>query len=224
MSSLDPATGQYAGIDIDMARDLATHLRATAVFVATTWETLTRDIAAPGKCDIAVGGISRTLAREQVADFTAPYLVSGKIPLTRHDHAERLQSIDQINRPGVRVIENSGGTNEEFARRNFAKATLTIWPDNTTVFDRLLQDKADVMITDAIEALYQAQQHPELVAGCSGKPFTVDHKAYMLPKGSQLTEQTNQWLAQALTDGTVSRLLSKWLGAGVARQTLWQGC
>lgn len=80
------------------------------------------------------------------------------------------------------------------------------------------------MITDAIEALYQAQQHPELVAGCSGKPFTVDHKAYMLPKGSQLTEQTNQWLAQALTDGTVSRLLSKWLGAGVARQTLWQGC
>ncbi len=170
-----------------------------------------KDIAAPGKCDIAVGGISRTPAREQVADFTPPYLVSGKTPLTRHGNAEHLQSIDQINRPGVRVIENSGGTNEEFARRNFPKATLTIWPDNITVFDQLLQDKADVMITDTIEALYQAQQPPELVAEYSGKPFTVDYKAYMLPKGSPLMDQTNQWLAQALADGTVSRLLSKWL-------------
>ncbi|BAX99079.1 cyclohexadienyl dehydratase [Mycobacteroides stephanolepidis] len=181
------------------------------MFIATTWGTLMKDMAAPGKCDIAMGGISRTPAREQFADFTLPYLVSGKMPLTRYGNAERLQSIEQINRPGIRVIENSGGTNEEFARRNFPKATLTIWPDNMTVFDQLLQDNADVMITDAIEALYQAKQHPELVAGYSGKPFTVDYKAYMLPKGSPLIEQTNQWLAEALTNGTFSRLLSKWL-------------
>jgi cyclohexadienyl dehydratase len=33
----------------------------------------------------------------------------------------------------------------------------------------------------------------------------------MLPKGSQLTEQTNQWLTQALADGTFSRFYDQWM-------------
>jgi cyclohexadienyl dehydratase len=95
---------------------------------------------------------------------TQPYLANGKTPPATAANADRFQSIDQINQYGVRVIENAGGTNEQFARQNFPNATLTIWQDNATVFDSLLQGEADVMITDAIEAIYQAKQHPGLVA------------------------------------------------------------
>jgi cyclohexadienyl dehydratase len=211
LSYRDRATGQYAGIDIDMANDLAAHLGRTVTFVATTWSSLMTDIVTPGKCDVAVGGISKTPAREQLADFTRPYLANGKTPLASAANADRFQSIDQINQHGVRMIENAGGTNEQFARQNFPNATLTISQDNTTVFDQLLEGKADVMITDAIEAIYQAKQHPGLVAVHPDKPFTTDHKAYMLPKGSQLTEPTNQWLTQALTDGTFSRFYNQWM-------------
>ncbi|MBO0884884.1 MAG: transporter substrate-binding domain-containing protein [Mycobacterium sp.] len=207
----DPATGQYTGIDIDMANDLAAHLGRTAIFVATTWGSLMTDIAAPGRCDVAVGGISQTLAREQLTDLTQPYLADGKTPLTSVANADRLQSIDQINQHGTRVIENAGGTNEQFARQNFPNATLIIWQDNTTVFDQLLKGSADVMVTDAIEAVYQAKQHPGLVAVHPKTPFTTEHMAYMLPKGSQLTAQTTQWLAQALTDGTFSRFYNQWM-------------
>jgi cyclohexadienyl dehydratase len=211
LSYRDPATGQYTGIDIDMATDLAAHLGRTATFVATTWGSLMTDIAAPGRCDVAVGGISQTPAREQLTDFTQPYLTDGKTPLTTVANADRLQSIDQINQQGTRVIENAGGTNEQFARQNFPNATLTIWQDNTTVFDQLLNGSADVMITDAIEAIYQAKQHPGLIAVHPNTPFTTEHKAYMLPKGSQLAEPTTQWLAQALTDGTFSRYYNQWM-------------
>lgn len=169
------------------------------------------DIATPGKCDVAVGGISKTPSREQLADFTQPYLNSGKTPLATVSNAGRFVSIDQINRYGVRVIENAGGTNEQFARTNFPKATLTIWQDNTSVFDQLIAGKADVMITDAIEAVYQEKQRPELRAVHPEQPFTIDHKAYMLPKRSQLTEQTNHWLNQALADGTFSHLYKQWI-------------
>jgi cyclohexadienyl dehydratase len=194
-----------------MANDLAAHLGRTATFVATTWGSLMTDVAAPGRCDVAVGGISQTPAREQLTDFTQPYLTDGKTPLTTVANADRLQSIDQINQHGTRVIENAGGTNEQFARQNFPNATLTIWQDNTTVFDQLLNGSADVMITDVIEAIYQAKQHPGLVAVHPNTPFTTEHKAYMLPKGSQLTAQTTQWLAHALTDGTFGRFYDQWM-------------
>ena len=133
----DPATGRYSGVDIDMATDLAAHLRRAPVFVATTWPTLMADLTTPGTCDIAMGGITDTPQRRRVADFTAPYLSSGKTPLVATANAGRLSSIADIDQPGVRVIENSGGTNEQFARTNFSNAQLTIWPDNTTIFDQL---------------------------------------------------------------------------------------
>ncbi len=198
----DSVTGQYRGIDIDMANNLAAHLGREAVFVATSWPTLLVDLTTPGKCDIAVGGISITAEREERADFTSPYLSSGKAPLVAAANADRFQSIEAINQSGVRVIENPGGTNERFARQNLPNATITIWPDNTTIFNQLRVGAADVMITDAIEAEYQATEHPELVVVHPERPFTTDSKAYLLPTGSQLTGQVNSWLNQVLTDGT----------------------
>jgi len=82
---------------------------------------------------------------------------------------------------------------------------LTIGTDNSDVFDQLITGKADVMVTDAIEAIYQSKRHPELVAVHPDKPFTTDHKAYMLPKGSKLTQPTTEWLHQVLSDGTFTR-------------------
>jgi cyclohexadienyl dehydratase len=207
----DPASGNYSGIDIDMAKDLATHLGLTPAFVPTTWGSLMTDIAVAGKCDVAVGGISPTPAREKIADFTQPYLANGKTPLTTAANADRLQTIDQINQQKVRIIEPAGGTNEQFAKQNFPNANLTISQDNTAIFAQLVSGKADVMVTDVIEAIYQSRQHPELVAVHPDKPFTSDHKAYMLPKGSPLSQPVKAWLTEALDDGTFDRIYDQWM-------------
>jgi cyclohexadienyl dehydratase len=208
----DPEDGSYRGIDIDMARDLAADLGRDPVFVPTTWSTLVADIQAPGKCDIAMGGISATPVREKVADFTASYLTNGKVPLVRAVDIDRYQSITQIDQPDVRVIENNGGTNEQFARERLPNATLTIWPDNTTIFDQLIAGNADVMITDAIEARYRSVQHPELAAVNPDEPFTNDRKVYLLPRGNLLTGVVDTWLKNALTDGTFDRFYRQWMG------------
>ncbi|MCB0933108.1 MAG: transporter substrate-binding domain-containing protein [Mycobacterium sp.] len=205
----DPVTGVYTGIDIEMARNLATYLGRTPVYVATTWPTLTRDL---DNCDIAMGGISITPARQQVGEFTIPYLDTGKIPLARRELATQLESIDQINQRGVRVIENPGGTNEQFARQHFPNADIIIWPDNATIFARLAAGEADVMITDNIEARYQAELNPDLVAVNPDRPFTIDQKAYLLPRGSGLSGEVNAWLQSALADGTFDQILHQWIG------------
>lgn len=207
----DPETGLYSGVDIDMATDLAAFLGRGPVFVPTTWPTLSQDVSTPGECDIAVGGITDTPARREIAEFTQSYLPSGKIPLVAVANADRFESIDQINQPGVRVIENPGGTNEKFARQHLPNAQIAIWPDNTTIFDQLAAGNADVMITDAIEAVYQSARNPNLVAVNPDRPFTSEFKAYMLPKGSPIRGDVDRWLSQALQDGTFSRVYQKWV-------------
>ncbi|MEI6254640.1 MAG: transporter substrate-binding domain-containing protein [Mycobacteriaceae bacterium] len=207
----DPATGQYDGIDIDMARDLAATLGRAPVFVATTWPTLTQDLTTPGRCDIAMGGISITPARRQVGEFTAPYLPSGKVPITQSASGGRFATLDAINQPGVEVIENPGGTNEQFAREHFPRADISIWPDNATIFDELAASHADVMITDAIEARYQAARHPGLVAVNPDQPFTEDAKAYWLPGGSPLPGQVDAWLQKAMADGVFAGFYDRWM-------------
>ena len=207
----DPATGRYSGVDIDMATDLAARLGREPVFVATSWPTLLADLAAPGRCDIAMGGITDTPQRRRVGDFTKPYLSSGKTAVVGAANADRLSSIEQINQPGVRVIENPGGTNEQFARQNFPAAQITVWPDNTTIFDQLAAGDADVMVTDTVEAIYQSGRHPGLVAQHPEQPFTSETKAYLLPKDSPIAEQTDSWLDGALGDGTFAGSYQRWL-------------
>ena len=213
LTFLDRATGQYEGIDVDMARDLAAALGRNPVFVPTTWPTLSADLTTPGMCDIAMGGISVTPARQKIGEFTAPYLAGGKAPIAQSTSAQRFTSVEAINQPGVRVIENPGGTNEQFAREHFPLATLEIWPDNTTIFDELAAGRADVMITDAIEARYQAQRHPGLAAVNPDRPFTHDDKAYLLPPGSPLSGDVRRWLDSALSDGVFAGIYARWIGS-----------
>jgi cyclohexadienyl dehydratase len=209
----DPATGQYSGVDIDMATDLAAHLGRPPVFVTTTWPTLMADLTSPGMCDITMGGITDTPERRRVADATLPYLSSGKTPVVAAANADRYSSIEDIDQPGVRVIENSGGTNEQFARKNFPAAQITIWADNTTIFDQLAGGNADVMVTDAVEAIYQSSLDPGLVAQHPERPFTSEVKTYLLPSGSPIAGQTDSWLAGALRDGTFAGIYQRWLHA-----------
>jgi cyclohexadienyl dehydratase len=208
---LDPATGQWEGIDIDMAGDLAQRLGVRLTLVPTTWGTLIDDL---GKtCDIAMGGISVTTDRAKRAFFSDSYVVDGKTPITRCENAGRFQTLQQIDQPGVRVVVNPGGTNEQFADANLRQATIVRHPDNTTIFEEILAGRADLMITDATETEWQAHQHPELCAVHPEAPFTFSEKAYLLPRGDvALQEWVNEWLHIARNDGTYNRFAQPRLG------------
>jgi cyclohexadienyl dehydratase len=205
------AAGQWSGIDVDLAGDLAKRLGVRLTLVPTTWKTLVDDLGA--NCDLAMGGISVTLDRAKRAFFTQPYVVDGKTPITRCENAQRFQTLEQIDQPGVRAVVNPGGTNEQFARDNLHQATIVPHPDNNTIFDEIIAGRADLMITDASETKWQAKQHPELCAVHPEQPFTFAEKAYLLPRGDVVFQQwVQQWLHLALNDGTYSRIAKPWLG------------
>ncbi|MCK2238036.1 MULTISPECIES: transporter substrate-binding domain-containing protein [unclassified Crossiella] len=203
--------GSWTGIDLDLARDLATRLGVRLKIVPTTWSTLLPDFRR--HCDIAVGGISITLDRARQAFFSKPYVRDGKTPITRCEHKDRFQTLDRIDQPGVRAVVNPGGTNEQFARANLKRATIVLHPDNNTIFDEIVAGRVDLMMTDATETRWQAKQRPELCAVHPEAPFTFSEKAYLLPLGDVVFQQwVDQWLNLALHDGTWERISKPWLG------------
>lgn len=141
--------GNWSGLDIELAGDMARHLGVSLEFVPTTWKTLMTDVG--NVCDMAMGGISINPDRAKRALFSEPYLHDGKAGIARCSDSGRFHGLDDIDQPRVRVIVNPGGGNAEFDRTHLRKATVVSWPDNNTIFGQLETGSADVMITDTSE-------------------------------------------------------------------------
>jgi len=203
--------GTWSGMDIDLADDMARRLGVEIDMVQTTWANLVGDLN--DRCDIAMGGISITLKRAQEAVYSAPYLRDGKAAIVRCADASRFRSLQDIDRPGTRVVVNPGGTNEEFAKGNLKQATIIDHPDNNTIFGEISAGHADAMITDASEIRFQTAQDRTLCGVSTDRPFTFEQKAYLLPAAATDTARwVDEWLNIVQHDGTYDRISQKWLG------------
>ncbi|MBF6335491.1 transporter substrate-binding domain-containing protein [Nocardia abscessus] len=210
--SIRDDAGGYRGVDIDLARGFATLLGRPIEFVPVTWATLRTDFA-QRNCDLAVGGISDLPSRRAFADFSITYGTDGKAPITHRANGAAYATIAEINRPGVRVIANRGGTNEDFARKNFPDAQLTLWPDNLTIFGEIEQGRADVFVTDSVEGRYRVRQHPDLQVLHPEAPFDSFGKVLLVRKDDPvLAAALDAYLATQLATGAVDRLFDQWIG------------
>jgi cyclohexadienyl dehydratase len=207
------ANGALSGSDIDLAQQLAARLHVRAVFIHTTWATMVDDLE-QGTFDVSVGGVSITPAREAQGAFSIPYSSGGKTVLARCADSRTFRAgLVAVDRPKVRVIVNPGGTNEQYVRSNVHHAQIIVFPDNRTVFEELAAGRADVMITDDVEAQLQSHRHPGL---CRVFPGTLTHaeKAIFMARDPDLVQAVNDWLTPAVAAvaaGEPARLLENYL-------------
>jgi len=206
MSYLEPETGEYVGFDAALAEDLAAALGVRLDYVPTSWPTLMDDTLA-GKFDLAVCGITITPARKELALMSDGYLENGKTVLCRAEDAGKFISLEAINRPEVRVMENPGGLNEKFARANLPRAKLIIHPVNEEIPGLVASGQADVMITEILEAEYYASRDPRLAAPLLKTPFTRGELGFLLPPGGEsLLEYVNGFIAKERESGRLDEL------------------
>jgi cyclohexadienyl dehydratase len=204
--------GTFEGIDVDLVQSAAKALGVQVEMVKSAWPTLMKDFIE--KCDVAVGGISVTLDRQKTAFFTQAYMVNGKAPITKCANVAKFQTVADIDKPNVTVIENPGGSNERFARANFKNAKIVIYNDNTTIFDEILKGNADVMISESVETIVQARLRPGLCAVNPEKPLQYGEMAWLLPRGDTAFKAwMDQWLHLSKSTGEYDRVVA----TGLAR-------
>lgn len=173
--------GGFQGHDIDLVEAMAKELGVKIEYVQTSWPNLMSDLLAD-KYDVAVGGITRNVARLSKADMLPGYAPFGKVALVRKDEAEKYNSVDDLNQPSVRVIKNPGGTNEIFVLNNLKQAQVSTHEKNAEIPGLIAEGKGDVMITETYEALHYAKTEPRLAAKFVDDPLTPkNYLGFLMP-------------------------------------------
>ncbi len=210
LSCFDSASGRYIGFDTELAEDLAHDLHVRIQFVKTSWPALTDDLHA-GNFDLAVCGITISDARKELALMSDGYLKNGKTILCRAEDANQYTGLEAVNSPDVRVMVNPGGLNEQFAHEKLPDAALLIHAVNQEIPGLIACGKADIMITEIIEANYYAAHDDRLAAPLIDHPFTHTELGILMGKGSEdLLDYVNEFLEKEKQSGRILELSAKY--------------
>jgi cyclohexadienyl dehydratase len=199
--------GALEGFDIDVARRLGADLGMRVEFVTVAWPDLSA-ATRRGDFDIAMGGVTMRADRALIGQYTRPYAVVGAVVLVREAYARRFASPDALDAAGVRIAVNAGGHLERVARERFPHAIIAAVPNNRAVLDRLLEGRADAVVSDTAEARSWLRPGVRALA-----PFRFDHKAYLLPVAdTTLALRVDDWLVAREADGWLAGERARWLG------------
>lgn len=107
-----------------------------------------------------MGGITETPGRRKQFALSSPVLKNGKIALTQCNRINDFKSLEDIDRKGVRIVVNPGGTNLDYVDKHIRYADVIREKDNDATLQRIRERSADVMFTDLLEGTYYQNKEP----------------------------------------------------------------
>ena len=155
-----------------------------------------------------MSGISINDQRRNTAFFSLPYHSGGKTAISRCVDADSFNSLADIDQSNTIVVVNPGGTNQKFVEANIQSATVRVHPDNRTIFQELVEHRADVMITDLIEVRLQAGKNPSLCPVLGKKTFTQTAKGFLLPQDDIWKAYVDSWILKQDTQNFIAERFS----------------
>jgi cyclohexadienyl dehydratase len=210
MSFKDPATGDYAGHDIEMVKQLAVDMGVEVEWVATDWKNLVSGVAA-GKYDITTGA-SYSMGRAKTAGYTLPVVDVGTVPLTLKKNKGLFSSWDDLNKPEVSVAVTLGTIFQEQALSIFPDAKIVSVESPARDFQEVLAGRTDVSITSTFEASQLIKTYPELMIIPVENPKFSNGIGILAPQNDQVfINYLNIWITMKTKSGYLQQLEGKWL-------------
>ncbi len=159
--------GVLRGVDIDLVQKVARELNVPIRFdrSATTYDAVTQRVAT-GQADLGVSKLARTLKRAQSVMFSAPYMRLEHALLINRAAYARMAG-DQPVSQAVRNFRGTigvlaGSAWEEFALRNFTKATLVPFSTWAQTVSAVKKGTVVAAYRDAIEVRSVMRSDPAL--------------------------------------------------------------
>ncbi|WP_367046258.1 glutamate ABC transporter substrate-binding protein [Streptomyces sp. Je 1-332] len=207
----NPATGQYTGFDIEIAKMISASLGFDPNSIRfRTIASANRETALQnGQIDYYVGTYTINDLRKKLVGFAGPYYMAGQGLLVRTDE-------DDINGPqdlnGKRVCSAAGSTPYQRIQKEYPKAILVAYDTYSVCVDNLLTYQVDAVTTDdAILIGYAAKVPDELKV--VGKPFSKEPYGIGVPRSDNaLRFAVDDALAAREKDGDWKKAYDATLG------------
>lgn len=207
METVDEATGQIVGFDVDVMNAICERINCKAEFVTTAWDGIFAALQ-QGQFDMVVSGVSITEERDKEMDFSDPYIVVSQAVLVRV--ADKALTIEDFKK-GRKLGAQTATTNAQLGEELVGRENLNLYDTFAAAVAALKNGDVDGVIIDGTSAVaYEQEFAGELIVGITG--LQSDPLGLVFREGDPLRDAFNEGLKAIKDDGTLDKLIGKYWG------------
>ncbi len=203
------ANKQIVGFDIDLIQAVAKAAGFEAVVKNTAWDGIFAGLAA-GDYDAVLSSVTITPERARTLAFSTPYLEAGQVLIVNKD----LGGLTVLSQFSGKKVGAQIGTTGALEVAKVKTILLKSYDEAGLAVEDLYVGRIDAVVLDSPTARNYVLRNEKYKSKLKivGKPFTDEHYGIAVKKGNQKAlELINRGLDSIKKDGTLARLVHKWL-------------
>ena len=200
--------GQAVGFDIDVMNAICEKVNCVAQFKTTAWDGIFPALA-NGEFDMVASGVSITPERDQIVDFTDPYLEVTEAVAVRV--GDRDLTLEDFTGGNLILGAQTGTTNAVTAEKLVGRDRLRLYDNFNTAVQALLNGDVDGVEIDGTSADAFVEQYAGQLTVSIDDVESGTNLGFVVQEGDSLVDALNTGLAEIKADGTLEKLRTKWL-------------
>lgn len=167
----DPKTGEWTGVMIDLANELAKWMKVKVQPVEVGWDVAVLSLK-QGTCDLFGSSIVYNAPRAMEINYIRPFGAKGINVVIAKNNTKNLKNPSDLNDPNVTLVAELGTREQETAQRLFPKAKMlaTKVQSNIAIVEQVKRGDADAAVLPAITVKWWLQVPENAEWGKEGFP------------------------------------------------------
>ena len=162
-----------------------------------------------GKVDVVISAMTATDERRKSIDFSDPYVFTALAMLVGKDSP--IKSLDDLKKPGVRIIAKIGTTGESFTRESLPQAVLSLRDVEGVCVKEVGNGAADAFIYDQLSIYNHAKNNADKTRAIL-TPIREESWGIGIRKGNdELRGKVNAFIKDFREKGGLAALADKYL-------------
>lgn len=199
--------GKFIGIDIEVAQAIADKL-GLELEIDNMEFTAALEAAQKGKADMVMAGVTVDPDRLMVMDFSDSYAKGVQVVIVPENSSiTKLEDLD-----GKKIGTQMGTTGYIYCSDDYGEESVVAYDNGITAVQALLKGQIDCVVIDNAPAQAFVKENAGLKI--LDTEYAVEDYAIGFAKGNTaLKEAVNKALAELIADGTVQKIVDKYIPA-----------
>lgn len=198
--------GNPAGVDVDIAKEIAKAIGVKLEFKDYDWPKLLPAVKS-GEVDLSLSAFTITEERQKEILFSAPYFIGGQAIVINSGDALILSPNDIA---GKKIGAQVDTTGYELAKKYASEKLITAYQNVDDALRALREHRIGFLIVDYIEAKSIVKRDSSFKI--SGDPVTQEFYGVATKLGNTaLIDKVNEVLRAMKRDGRLDQIRNKWI-------------
>lgn len=198
--------GGFAGIDIEIAQAIAEKLGLELVIDDMDFNAALLAVQ-QGKSDMVMAGVTVDPDRQKVMDFSNSYATGVQVIIVKENSNVTADTLGDFM-----IGTQKGTTSDIYCSDDFGAEHVTTYDSSITAVQALINGQVDCVVVDNAPAQELVKANPGLKI--LETEYITENYAIGFNKGNtQLQEAVNKALAELTAEGTIQKIIDKYITA-----------